>query len=490
MLRRSLVAFGLLLASYGRAHNLAHDTTNGVTHDHFALHHPLPAHATSDWTIMVYMSGDNDMEAQMISDIENEFAYLGSTAEVQIMVLADRIPGHDKTSGECRRGKRRHERLNALRVPPLRPPQPERKPTLNPLCFLASAGDWTGTKLFKVYQNMKATASQALEDWGERNLADVASLVEFVSRCRERAPAEKYMLVLWGKGGAWHRGLTLADATSGGAAMDLDALRGATKALGQVDAVAYDGGGHSAGIEVASMWRAMGAGAVAFSEASAVGTGGVAWDHVLLHLNSQGYTGWGPDMGAVDLAALVVASSTQGTSALAPSRTFSAVALDDRFTGLVNATNEWVASLERLLSTRPGTTAGVDGAANRLKLRGAFAAAKGFGGAGSPFSGDRDLYDMASQVQTLGLKEAYGVEESNLVRFTSAALMAAVEGAVVAEAHDAGHTGAHGLTAFHATCAPSTKTPAFAFYQSLDWAAESTWDEFLDSFATKLGCAY
>jgi len=97
---------------------------------------------------------------------------------------------------------------------------------------------------------MELTAAAALEDWGERNLGDVGTLTDFVGRCRERGPAKRFLLVFWGDGGrGWRKGGTLGDATSGGDALELDEVRGATKTLGQVDVVAYDAS-HMASIEV------------------------------------------------------------------------------------------------------------------------------------------------------------------------------------------------------------------------------------------------
>src|SRR5512143_3526818 len=75
------------------------------------------------WTVMVYMSGDNNLEPYIVSDIETELAPTGSTADVQVVALADRIHGYD-----------------------------------------TSRGDWTGTLLFHVTKGMQAYAYNAAED--------------------------------------------------------------------------------------------------------------------------------------------------------------------------------------------------------------------------------------------------------------------------------------------------------------------------------------
>ena len=48
--------------------------------------------ARAKWTVMVYISGDNDLEPYVVSDIETELAFTGSTADVQVVALADRAP--------------------------------------------------------------------------------------------------------------------------------------------------------------------------------------------------------------------------------------------------------------------------------------------------------------------------------------------------------------------------------------------------------------
>jgi hypothetical protein len=75
------------------------------------------------WTFMVYLNGDNNLEKYVTSDIETELAQPGSNADVNVVALADRIPGYDK-----------------------------------------SAGNWTSTKLFYVTKGMQATPQNALAD--------------------------------------------------------------------------------------------------------------------------------------------------------------------------------------------------------------------------------------------------------------------------------------------------------------------------------------
>ncbi len=97
---------------------------------------PRQAHpAQAKWTVMVYMSGDNNLEAYIVKDLELELAAQGSTPNVQVTALADRGPGYDK-----------------------------------------SRGDWQTTKLFHPTQGMVADAASAVADWGERDMGDPQTL--------------------------------------------------------------------------------------------------------------------------------------------------------------------------------------------------------------------------------------------------------------------------------------------------------------------------
>ena len=51
--------------------------------------------ANAKWTVMVYISGDNNLEDYVVKDIELELAPTGSSTNVQVVALADRAPGYD-----------------------------------------------------------------------------------------------------------------------------------------------------------------------------------------------------------------------------------------------------------------------------------------------------------------------------------------------------------------------------------------------------------
>src|SRR5690349_14857638 len=130
---------------------------------------PVPK---AKWTVMVYISGDNNLEPFVISDIETELAPTGSSANVQVLALADRAPGFD-----------------------------------------TSRGDWQTTKLFHVTKGMLATPENAVADWGERDFGDKQTLIDFVTWTKANYPADHYALYFWGHGWNWHPGVVMRDET-------------------------------------------------------------------------------------------------------------------------------------------------------------------------------------------------------------------------------------------------------------------------------------
>ena len=56
--------------------------------------------AAKAWTVMVYIDGDNNLEEYVVKDIESELSALGSNASVNVVCIADRGPGYDKSRGD------------------------------------------------------------------------------------------------------------------------------------------------------------------------------------------------------------------------------------------------------------------------------------------------------------------------------------------------------------------------------------------------------
>ncbi|NIV33208.1 MAG: hypothetical protein GWN58_28310, partial [Anaerolineae bacterium] len=100
------------------------------------------------WTFMVYIVGDNNLDDYVPLDIETELAPAGSNEDVAVVALADR----------------------------------------------AATADWTQTLLFYVTQGMEATPENAVEDWGEANMGDPQTLLDFITWTKAHYPADHYAL--------------------------------------------------------------------------------------------------------------------------------------------------------------------------------------------------------------------------------------------------------------------------------------------------------
>jgi len=116
--------------------------------------------SASNWTFMIYLDSDNNLESAGIDDFL-EMATVGSSAGIKILVQMDRIPG-----------------------------------------FTNSHGNWTGTRRFLV-QAGDTPSSSPIQDLGEQNMGDPAVLQDFVEWGVNNYPSEYYALVIWNHGGGW-----------------------------------------------------------------------------------------------------------------------------------------------------------------------------------------------------------------------------------------------------------------------------------------------
>lgn len=120
----------------------------------------------ADWTLLVYMAADCDLEKAALRDVR-EMAATGSGANHNVVVQIDRAPAGKRKSGYTD------------------------KPLLNLPRF-------TTTKRLLVHEG----SLEELADVGETNTGDPAALAEFVAWGIETFPSEKVALVLWDHGGA------------------------------------------------------------------------------------------------------------------------------------------------------------------------------------------------------------------------------------------------------------------------------------------------
>ncbi len=168
-------------------------------------------HGTS-WTFMVYLDGDNNLEGAGINDM-NEMEMVGSSDDVNIVVLFDRCEGYDTTNG-----------------------------------------DWTDWRYYYVDKDPNGDDNEIisteidyplLETGAEPNMGDPRTLVDFVSWSMEEYPAEHYLLSLWDHGGGIRGVCWDDDAQSDGDNLDLPELGNAFEEIvnqtgEKIDIIGFD----------------------------------------------------------------------------------------------------------------------------------------------------------------------------------------------------------------------------------------------------------
>jgi len=139
---------------------------------------PLVTRAKKEWTFMVYLDADNNLEGAGIDDFL-EMSAIGSIADVNIVVQMDRISGYD-----------------------------------------SSYGDWTNCQRYYITNGMTPTSGNALGNWGdgqggrEVNMGDPNTFYSFLRWGISSYPANRYAVVLWDHGSQWYG--ACSDDSSGG----------------------------------------------------------------------------------------------------------------------------------------------------------------------------------------------------------------------------------------------------------------------------------
>ena len=120
----------------------------------------------AEWTIMVYMDGDNDLETNIVDDFV-EMAAVGSSDRVNLVALADTMTL-----------------------------------TVGTHWYFIEKGD-------RPIDVENGTHTCDCEEFaggcpGELNMGDGETLEYFITTAVENAPADNYMLVLWDHGASWY----------------------------------------------------------------------------------------------------------------------------------------------------------------------------------------------------------------------------------------------------------------------------------------------
>lgn len=179
-----------------------------------------PRENTAEWTVMVYLDSDNNLESAGIDDI-NEMEIAGSTSDVNVVVQVDRIPYSVLAANN------------------------------QGYADDASNGNWTNTRRYYITQDFDPLQinSQLKSDLGELNMGDPDTLVDFANWAAINYPAKKYLLVIWNHGGGF-RSLSVSkdiawDDSNGGDRITMPELEDALSAIsaqigGNIDIVGMD----------------------------------------------------------------------------------------------------------------------------------------------------------------------------------------------------------------------------------------------------------
>ncbi|MBI4721682.1 MAG: T9SS type A sorting domain-containing protein [Candidatus Stahlbacteria bacterium] len=118
------------------------------------------------WTILVFINGDNNLEDAGIDDM-NEMERAIDTTNYNVIVEFDRIPGYD-----------------------------------------TSNGNWTTTRRYFITPdtiNDTIIRSTLIADLGEINMGNPNSIIDFATWGIENYPAEHYSLIIWDHGNGWYK---------------------------------------------------------------------------------------------------------------------------------------------------------------------------------------------------------------------------------------------------------------------------------------------
>lgn len=161
-----------------------------------------------DWTILVFLNADNDLERFGILNF-NQMEKVGSTSRVRIVVQMDRSPGYD-----------------------------------------TSNGNWIGGRRYLVTKDGDTNIihSTLLQQMGDVDMGSPDTLREFIRWGQQNYPASHYCLVIWDHGSGWRAAKTAEpatrnvsfDDTSGTSIRTVDLPYALSSASPPTDVIAFD----------------------------------------------------------------------------------------------------------------------------------------------------------------------------------------------------------------------------------------------------------
>jgi hypothetical protein len=367
---------------------------------------PPPPPAQAEWTFMVYMDGDNNLESAAFDDL-NEMELAPNSALVNTVVLVD---GESKIREVTVAGG-----------------------IITPVAGRPRGGTWRGEirndinpDLVSLYPT-PADAISGSYYLGERNMGDPTTLKDFIAWGKVNYPAKKYALIIWDHGLGW-KAVAYDDTSGNDEMLHMTELTDGLGA-GGLDIIGFDAC-LMAMTEVAYQVAPFGSVMVASEETE--DSDGWPYDTILTDLAGN------PAMGPRALGAGIVArySTFYTVDSPDPLHTLSAIDLGGGFSGLVQE----VSALgdEMRIGIEDYDTHGDPTDNEQIDIRDARAQTEVF-----DETDFLDLYDFADKIEASPLKPMYR---------TNAPLIKArltLGGAVIIdEKHGAGHPQSHGLSIY------------------------------------------
>jgi len=366
---------------------------------------PPPPPNPVEWTFMVYMNGDNNLEPAAFDDLTEMEQTVNST-DVNVVIMVDGfssiteveqdggdwVPVPGRPSGSTWRGQIQHDTDPSLVY--LYPAPPD-----------ASGGYYLG----------------------ERNLGDPAELAAFVTWAQVNYPASKYALVIWNHGLGW-KGVSYDD-TSSGDALRMGELATALAGV-KVDLIGYDAC-LMAMIEVAQ--QSAGAANVFVASEEVESFDGWPYDTLLADLKAS------PTMTAAELGKVIVTRYADHYSTVSPvsSYTLSAVDLGAGLSALLDEVSAFGVEMATGVEDIDEQLDPLDN--EQIDIQGARDQAEDY-----REPDYIDLSHFAELVEASPLRDAYKTNAQPIVdRLVVGA------GVIITESHGANHPNSHGLSIYY-----------------------------------------
>lgn len=388
----------------------------------------------AQWTLVFYLAADNDLEGAQMRDLQ-EMVAVGGTADVNVLVLADRHP----------RGDGKYSNAAVANVP-----------------------NWTTAKLFAVERGRL----RELADWGEVDTGDPATLDRLLQFAGREFPAARFGLVLGNHGLGW-QGTGVDESSHNDALTTLElasALEPFVAAHGPIELIGFDSC-LMGNLEVAKAMAPFGRVMVASEEIEP----DEGWNYTAVLTQLTG----APAMNGTALGRLIVDSFRDQTAredAVSKSETAKGITLGvvalDRVAPLEQAVAKLAATVDASLA-KGGRDAWIHVARARSET-------ESYGR--SAATANPEVYDLADSAANLRKQT-----RDPAIAAAADAVIAATKNAVVYSIRGEARPNASGLSLFFPPDAKVLEARGETAYNETGFAQANRWYPWLRNFTTVAG---